>query len=222
VIHAGYDAREAIGFHVFNQSVIETSPGVGVLPLVNLAPRLDGSNAFTYSRFALFELYRERTGPVLFVDGSDMLLRSDVQELLDCYNPHYAVQVVKHKYKTKHPRKYVGTSLECDNRDYPCKNWSSAMLINPRHPGNLQGRGMIGEAMALGDGAFLHRFGWLCADEIGELPIEWNWLADEYGENPNAKLLHWTAGIPGFTHYAGAPHAKEWHETAERMMGGAK
>lgn len=219
MIYAGYDAREAIGFHVFNQSVIETSPGVGIAALANV-PRLDGSNAFTYSRFLLFTTQSEHR-PLLFVDGSDMLLRADVVELLDRYDPNYAVQVVKHQYKTKHPRKYVGTPLECDNRDYPCKNWSSVMLINPRHQGNVQGRRMIEEAMSLGDGAFLHRFGWLCADEIGELPIEWNWLADEYGENPDAKLLHWTAGIPGFSHYANAPHAKEWHATAERMMRGA-
>lgn len=219
MIYAGYDAREAIGFHVFNQSAVETSPGVGVTALANV-PRLDGSNAFTYSRFKLF--LEPGHSPSLFVDGSDMLLRADVVELLERYDPRYAVQVVKHQYKTKHPRKYVGTPLECANRDYPCKNWSSVMLINPWHPGNLQGRAMIAEAMSLGDGAFLHRFGWLCADEIGELPIEWNWLADEYGENPDAKLLHWTAGIPRFSHYANAPHATEWHATAERMLGGAK
>jgi hypothetical protein len=31
-------------------------------------------------------------------------------------------------------------------------------------------------------GSYLHRFTWLLDDErIGELPIEWNWLPDEFG-----------------------------------------
>jgi hypothetical protein len=44
------------------------------------------------------------------------------------------------------------------------------------------------------DGAYLHRFGWLKDNEIGDLPPSWNWLCDELGPNPHAKLLHWTAG----------------------------
>jgi hypothetical protein len=40
-----------------------------------------------------------------------------------CFNK--AVAVVKHDYKTKHRRKYIGTPLEADNADYPRKNWSS-------------------------------------------------------------------------------------------------
>jgi hypothetical protein len=51
------------------------------------------------------------------------------------------------------------------------------------------------------------------------LPREWNWL-DEYGENDDAKLVHYTNGIPGFRHYAEAPHAKEWHEYAKAVNRG--
>ena len=44
----------------------------------------------------------------------------------------------------------------------------------------------------------------------GELPIEWNWLVDEYGSNDKAKLIHWTKGIPGFKEYSDAPMADKW------------
>lgn len=214
MIYAGYDAREAIGYHVFAQSLIDTSPGVGILPLVNLAPQGDGSNAFTYSRFAIPEL--QRSGPALYVDGSDMLLRVDVQELLDLFDPRYAVQVVKHDYKTRYPRKYVGTPMECDNHDYPRKNWSSVILWNCDHPANRQ-RDLFER-----DGAYLHRFGWLEDHEIGALPKEWNWLADEYGANLDAKLLHWTTGIPGLLrYYRNAPHAGEWLAVRDRVLAGS-
>ena len=55
-----------------------------------------------------------------------------------------------------------------------------------------------------------------CALPIRELPPEWNWLPDEYGPNPNAKLLHYTLGTPCFHEFATTPMADEWHR--ERML----
>jgi hypothetical protein len=148
-------------------------------------------------------------GFALFVDAADMLLRGDLQELWALKDPRYAVQVVKHDYKTKHQRKYIGTELEAENRDYPRKNWSSVVIWNCGHIAHWKAM----DELKSKDGAYLHRFGWLNDSEIGELPATWNWLADEYGPNPDAKLLHWTAGIAGFTHYSEAPHADEWKKT---------
>jgi hypothetical protein len=65
-------------------------------------------------------------------------------------------------------------------------------------------------------GAQLHRFTWLDDSLIGALPIEWNWLPDEFGSNRNAKLLHWTLGTPCFHEFADAPMAEEWHR--ERIL----
>jgi hypothetical protein len=47
--------------------------------------------------------------------------------------------------------------------------------------------------------------------------MEWGWLPQEYGDNPNAKLIHWTAGAPFFKHYAQDPMAQHWHETARTI-----
>ena len=58
----------------------------------------------------------------------------------------------------------------------------------------------------------LHRFTWLQDDLIGKLPIEWNWLPDEFGSNLEAKLLHYTLGTPCFKDYANTPMASEWHK----------
>lgn len=225
-LFAGYDAREAAGYHVFAQSVLERCvlpPPIHAVGALNQARadlaelRGDGSNDFTYARFSI----PERCGFedwALFVDASDMLLRADLAQLFALADPAFAVQVVQHDYRTRHPVKYVGTPLECANPDYPRKNWSSVMLLNCGHPAHRRAR----DRLRGRDGAFLHRLGWLRDDEIGALPPEWNWLADEYGENDAAKLLHWTAGIPGFRHYEDAPHAAEWHAAFARVRKGAQ
>jgi hypothetical protein len=187
--------------------VIENTKGqVEITPLSGV--QADGTNAFTYARFTIPELMNF-SGFAIFVDAADMLCRGDLTELWDLQDKNFAVQVVKHDYRTKHPRKYLGTELEADNQDYPRKNWSSVVIWNCGHMAHFEAR----EELRGKDGAYLHRFGWLKDNEIGDLPPSWNWLCDELGPNPHAKLLHWTAGLPGFTHYSDSPHADEWKRT---------
>lgn len=141
-----------------------------------------------------------------------MLMKADISELWALRDDYKAVQVVKHDYKTRHPRKYVGTRMEAPNHDYPRKNWSSVMLINCQH---YHWRDMKPEKIQEMTGPELHRFSWLKDDLVGELPAEWNWIADEFGPNPDAKLIHWTAGTPAFPHYTNAPHAEDfWRQHA--------
>lgn len=213
----GFDQREAAGTYVCLQSLRERAKVPVCVKFLSGAQR-DGTNAFTYERFEILERCGW-SGWALWVDGADMLFRSCPGELWALADPRFALQVVPHDYRTKHPRKYVGTAMEADNRDYPRKNQSSVMLINCGHRAHLINRERISQAIEECDGAFLHRFGWLQAAEIGALPREWNWL-DEYGENANAKLVHWTTGIPGFNHYRNAPHAEEWRATLGRMLDG--
>jgi hypothetical protein len=215
-VFAGYDAREAVGWHAFQQSLIEKTSEPVSLTAIGGGQR-DGSNAFTYSRF-LVPYLCDFQGFALWVDGSDMLLRADLAELWATRCTWNAVSVVKHEYLTKHPRKYVGTELETDNVDYERKNWSSVILWDCGHYMN---RCLTPEYVAKHDGAHLHRFAWLPDERIGVLPTQWNWLADEFGENENAKLLHWTAGIPGFYHYRDAPHADEWRDAVRASTRGA-
>ncbi len=213
-LYVGFDPREAIGFHTFLGRLIALGGReVEIIPLCG--EQQDGTNAFTYERFRIPDLMNW-SGTAIFVDACDMLLRAPIHELMKLRDPSKAVQVVKHDYRTRHPRKYVGTELEAGNGDYPRKNWSSVILWNCGHRAHFNAR----EEMRGFDGAYLHRFSWLKDEEIGELPIEWNWLADEYGENDKAKLLHWTAGIPGFYHYRNAPHADEWKAAARKVTAG--
>jgi len=217
-LYAGFDAREEIGYHTFCSSVIHgcsipisiTPVGNALLEGVTMGRRSDESTDFARVRFLIPWMLGYK-GWALFCDGSDMLVKADLGELWDLRDPYKAVQVVKHDYRTKHPRKFVGTEMECDNRDYPRKNWSSVMIINCA---NFSWRCISPSTINDFSGEVLHQFKFLPEERIGELPDQWNWLVDEYGADRDAKLLHWTAGIPAFPHYANAPMADEWAAAA--------
>jgi lipopolysaccharide biosynthesis glycosyltransferase len=213
-IFIGFDPREAVAYHVCCNSLIRHSSvplSLTPLALENLAGykemHSDGSNQFIYSRFLVPHLM-DYQGWALFIDG-DMIVREDIMKLWELRDESKAVMCVHHTYKTKAPLKYLGSR----NQDYPRKNWSSVVLWNCGHPANQSVTpGFIEGAT----GAQLHRFTWLQDEQIGELPIEWNWLPDELGSNADAKLLHYTLGTPCFHEYASSPMASEWHR--ERML----
>ena len=213
-VFIGYDPREAIAFHVCANSIIrQASQPVCIVPLaLNLfqdytETHTDGSNQFIYSRFLVPHL-TEFTGWAIFIDG-DMIVRGDIEELLNIQNPYNDVLVVKHDYKTRMPVKYLGAK----NEDYPRKNWSSVILWNCN---SFPNRKLTPEFIQRATGSELHRFTWIDDDRIGELPPEWNWLPDEYGVNKNAKLLHYTLGAPCFQEFADTPQGDEWHR--ERIL----
>ena len=211
-IYVGYDKREEIGFHAFITSVMHrTTAAVSFHPLSG--PQKSGSNAFTYARF-MVPFLQKHDGWAIFADACDMVCLADISDLWSLRDTTYAVQVVKHDYQTKYPRKYIGTAMESPNVDYPRKNWASLMLINCGHKAwkNLA----LFEAMEMPSMELL-QFKFLEDDEIGELPAAWNWLADERGENPSAKLVHWTTGIPAFPHYVDAPMADLWAAEAVKI-----
>lgn len=211
-VFIGYDSREAVAYHVCANSIIRhASQPVALAPLSlnNITSyreiHVDGSNQFIYSRFLVPHLMNYQ-GWAIFMDG-DMLLRADISELWALRDESKAVMCVHHDYKTKAAQKYLGST----NQDYPRKNWSSVVLWNCGHPANSV---ITPEFVQNGTGAQLHRFTWLSDDLIGEIPIVWNWLPDEFGPSQDAKLLHWTLGTPCFHDYATAPMAEEWHREA--------
>lgn len=219
-IFVGFDAREAAAYHTFCQSLItKATRPVSIVPLALPLLRdykethTDGSNAFIYSRFLVPHLCNF-SGWAIFVDG-DMVLDADISELWNLRDDSCAVQVVKHDYHTKAKWKYIGTSMQTHNADYPRKNWSSVILWNCAHPAN---RVLTPEYVMGASGAKLHRFAHLTDDEIGSLPAEWNWLVEEMPPNDDAKLYHYTLGVPGIEHYRDCDHADKWLAAAEATM----
>jgi hypothetical protein len=216
-IFCGFDPREAAGFHVFCQSIIErASVPVSFIPLHkplidNFDGQKDGTNAFIYSRFLVPHIMGYRDWAI-FADACDMVVTEDIAKLWalrDQFLFNKAVAVVKHDYKTRHPRKYIGTPMEADNADYPRKNWSSLILWNCGHAANWR---LTPDVVASAPGSFLHRFQWLADEQIGALPAEWNAVVGEE-DSSCAALLHYSLGSPGFKHYARCDGAEHWHRS---------
>jgi lipopolysaccharide biosynthesis glycosyltransferase len=207
-IFIGYDTKETVAYHVCSNSIIRrASQPIGISPLaintLNYAEtHNDGSNQFVYTRFLVPHLMNYN-GWAIFIDG-DMILRDDIVELWDLRDDTKAVMVVKHNYETKTAVKYLGAK----NENYPRKNWSSVVLWNCSHPDNQT---VTPEFIKHSTGSELHRFSWLADELIGELPIEWNWLADEFGDNQNAKLVHYTLGTPCFKEFQNSPMSAQWY-----------
>lgn len=213
-LFCGYDPREAIGWHVFVHSVLRRTSQSVAIHRLDSCGLPQGTNAFTLSRFLVPWLMGYR-GHAIFADAADMLCLGDIAQLDALFDERKAVQVVKHDYQTRNPRKYVGTSMEAENRDYPRKNWASLMVMNCAHP-----------FWADADAAHLEtvrnlemlQFGGAGDSVVGSLPSYWNRIADEGQPIDGAQILHWTAGIPGFQHYVDAPGAAFWRDELRDMM----
>jgi lipopolysaccharide biosynthesis glycosyltransferase len=217
-LYVGYDEREAIAYHVFCHSVIKnTSIPVKISPLVLSQLKefnethQDRSNDFVYSRFLTPHL-NEFDGWAIFADG-DMICQADLKELIGMADPNKALMVVKHDYQTKASIKYLGNI----NENYPRKNWSSVILWNCSHPKH---KILTPEFVSKQTGKFLHRFSWLDDNDIGELPVEWNWLACEYEKNTDAKLIHYTLGTPCFKDFRDTDMAEIWYDYYESAKKG--
>ena len=217
-IFIGFDQKEAVVYHTFVQSLIDVSSvPLSITPLAenNLnvynEKHLDGSNKFTYSRF-LIPYLMGFEGWAVYFDG-DMICLNDISLLTNNFDQKFAVMVVKHNYKTKQTKKYFGQK----NEDYPRKNWSSVILWNCSHP---QNKVLTPEFIDNKDGAFLHRFKWLNDNEIGELDKKWNWLAVEYEDISNPKLIHYTLGTPCFKEYKNTSFCDNWTNSFNRLKQG--
>lgn len=195
-----------MGYSVFCSSVIRrTKARVAFHPLCG--DRVEGSTQFNAERWRIAAECGYR-GWAVWAE-SDMLCRADIAELVWAADPRYAVMVAKHDYRTKFPVKFLGAA----NPDYPRKNWSSLQLINCEHPA---WRRLEEADYSLAD---RHRFRFMEDEEVGALGLEWNWLVSEYSHNPEARIAHFTIGLPCWAEYRDCDYAAEWFAERDEMQG---
>src|SRR5690606_26662409 len=100
---------------------------------------------------------------------------------------------------------------------YPRKNYSSVILFNCGHESVKK---LTPELVNKESGAYLHRFEWLQDENIGELPIEWNYLVGEYPYVENiASAYHYTLGGPWFKGYENCDYSDLWLNYYKEMSG---
>lgn len=173
----------------------------GLYDIQSQAPQ---STQFAISRFLTPILAQD--GLALFMD-CDVVVLDDIVKLFDLAQSKYAVQVVKHEHKPPPGIKMDGAIQTA----YARKNWSSVMLFNCRHRGN---RRLTLDMINHWPGRDLHAFEWLDDDEIGELPMEWNWLVGVQPKPEKPCIAHFTLGGPWFDDWAQAEHDDIWLQEA--------
>lgn len=218
-VFIGWDSRETVAYHVLCHSLIRQASGpVSITPLVQAQLRqrrlytrpVDdrASTEFSLTRF-LVPLLAGYEGWALYLDCA-MLMCGDVYELLDeaMMNPGRLVYCVQHDYKPQGTRKFLGQLQYY----YPRKNWSSLMLFHTDYC-----RALTKKYVNTATPEELHRFKWLGENEIGKLPLRWNYLVGEPNQaTGEPKNIHFTQGTPCFPDYAECEYADRW--CAERDL----
>lgn len=217
----GYDPKEKRAWNVCANSIIQNAHipppirpiGIQTLgddykrptenrggQLFDVISQAPMSTEFAIARFFTPIVGRSRW--VLFCDA-DFMFRVDINELFELADLRYAVQVVKHDFRPSETVKMDGQR----QMDYSRKNWSSLMLFNMKHAGVK--RIWIDDANKK-TGLWLHQFSWLKDEEIGELPIEWNYLEGVTNSAVEPKGVHFTNGTPNMKNHENTLHAEEW------------
>ena len=220
-IFIGWDSREDIAYEVCKASLIKhSSIPLDIQPIKQREMRERNlywrehdplsSTEFSFTRFLVPYLAGYK-GWAVFMD-CDFLWRGDIAALEDYMNPSCAAYVVKHDYKPKETTKMDGAV----QTQYPRKNWSSMVLWNTQH---RQLQMLTPELVSRESGLYLHRFGFLTDDVIGELPIAYNYLEGWHTKDdcPNPQAVHFTRGGPWFRDYLHVEYGDEWIDLARRV-----
>ena len=217
-IFIGYDSKEKVAYNVLSHSIIQNSTKpVAITPIALNNLKDDfvrernalSSTEFSFSRFMIPHLMNYQ-GWALFMD-CDMLMFEDISKLWRMRDDSKAIQVCKHDYTPKESKKFLGQV----QTKYEKKNWSSFMLMNCKKCTTL-----TPDYVNKASGLELHQFKWLEGDHlIGDLPLEWNWLVDEYEYKEDVNNVHYTKGGPWFEEYAKCDYSQDWFRNLEESNG---
>jgi lipopolysaccharide biosynthesis glycosyltransferase len=233
-IYIGYDPRDDAAFKVAVKSIRQNfrpghSHGIEIIPLKDnelrakgiyrrtycvtpkgqmldtmVEGRLDAfSTQFSFTRYLIPELEHYSDEWVLFMDA-DVMIRADISELFALADDRFDVMCVPHDHQPTESRKMDGV----EQVRYGRKNWSSVMLMKPSGC-----RQLTPWAVNNWQKSVLHSMSW--ANRIGELPVEWNYLAGYNTQNVDPKIVHFTLGTPDMQRSGFAPSTKwdtEWRE----------
>ena len=186
-IFIGFDHRQCVSYTALHTSIItQSSEPCSITPLVihQLPLKRTGLTPFTFSRF-LVPYLCDYKGWALFLD-IDMILLDDITKLFSVADEEKAVLVSKNEKKFE---------------------WASAILFNCGHEAN---KILTPEYIEQANG--LHQIKWLDENLIGDIPPEWNHLVGYDQPRTDAKLIHFTQGVPVFKETAGCEYSGEWND----------
>lgn len=180
-IFIGYDDRQAVSYNVLHASIMKyATRPVAITPLV-LSTLPMKRRGLTPFTFSRFICPWLCSYQGKSVFlDADMMLRADITELFNC-SGDFDVAVVPNKMRFE---------------------WSSVMLFN-------NDRCRILTPQYIDDETHNPmKMDW--TRNIGGLPAEWNHLVGYDQANPNAKLVHFTQGVPVWPETINSEHGAEW------------
>lgn len=188
-VFVGYDPRQPLAYNVLQHSIQRhTNEHVAVMPL-----KLDG---LPIKRRGLTEFTYSRflvpylsgyTYESVFMDA-DIIVRGDIAELFKCLDKTCSVQVMQEQARFEWP------SVMLFN-NYKCRNLTPEFIDDPKN-------GLLDLAWA---------------EKVGELPKEWNNCVGYAEFDPDAKLYHFTQGIPCWYETQGNEADAVWAEEFAEM-----
>lgn len=196
-VFVGFDPRQPVAAQVLIHSIYaRASKPVSITPLVlsQLPITRRGLTDFTYSRFLVPYLCDFKDYAV-FMD-SDVLCLGDVQEMVATglmeqivSGEPASVWVVPHGMAFERPSVMVFNNEEC-------KALTPEFVQDSKNP--------------------LFPLEW--AKRVGHLPKEWNHLVGYDPPNPDAKVIHFTQGIPCWPETEASEFCKEWRAEAGKTI----
>lgn len=188
-IFVGFDPRQPVAAQVLIHSLYaRASRPISITPLV-LRQLPIRRRGLTEFTFSryLVPYLCDYEGEALFMDA-DMLCLTDITKLPLAVNDPFSNAVSV----VKHSRRF---------------EWPSLMYFN-----NAKCRELTPEYIENGAPASLT---W--TDSIGELPVEWNHLVGYDVPTPDAKVVHFTQGIPIFKETWNSEYGQVWRDELDMM-----
>ena len=191
-VFIGVDPRQPIAYSVLASSLIRHSSkplAITALSLKTLPIKRRGLTEFTFSRFLVPYLCGYE-GTALFLDA-DMVVTGDIAELFATEMGHHQLLVNKDQARFEWPSAML---FDCS----ACVTLTPEYVDNPRNQ--------------------LFDFAWAEHGAIGSFPDEWNKCVGYAPSGLDAKLYHFTKGIPIWRETRGNPEDVVFHEAYKHML----
>ena len=188
-IFIGIDERQPIAYHVLVSSIQRrASKAVAITPLILEQLPMKRRGLTSFTYSRYLVPYLCNYEGQALFIDSDMLLLADIYELFNSQSGS-SVDIVPFAGNFAFER-------------------PSVMLFNC-----AECRDLTPEYIETGTP---QDFSW--AKSIGHLSSDWNHLVGYAPPNPNAKLIHYTQGVPGYKECRDCEYAQEWFDEKEVIL----
>lgn len=187
----GYDERTPVAYNVAAQSILNhTSKPVSIHPLILRTLPITRRGLTEFTFSRFLVPYLCGYTGKAVFMDSDFMCRADISQMP--VEDGHAVCVSKNVRRFEWPSLMAFDCAKCE-------------ILTPE---------FVSEATSG------QLFGLAWAASVGEIPGEWNHLIGYDAPNPDAKMVHFTKGLPCFPEITGADreHGDEWNQIAQQAV----